>query len=184
LVVGVGGIIHLITEKIQQPHLLAQQLSTAKRECRSFFTDQDSIAIFGGAPTAGKVVWNADFGLGGAQCELSIPYGGHTVTALIGYACKPPAVNATWESDQDWSNLPKVHGLSGAVSDAANNSDGVIHQAAERFHARGIARMVYIDYNDSSWLPSNVTTIDFLKHTRSRVSAATCAHYPSLTWQG
>jgi hypothetical protein len=184
LVLTVGGIIHLITEKIQEPHLLAQQLSTAKRECASFFTDRDSVAIFGSAPTAGKVVWDADFGLGGAQCELTIPYGGQPVTALMGYACKAPAVNATWNSNQGWSNLPRIHGLSDAVDDASSYSNELIHSAAERFRARGITRVIYINYSDSNWIPSNATTIDFLKRTRSHVSTAACAHYPSLQWQG
>lgn len=172
VVLTVGGIVHVITHHLREPHILAQEFKAAKKEC-TFFTLKESAAVFGSAPTGGDTNVPGNYGAGGERCEFTIPYDGHVLRAYMGYACRTAAVSNDWQSDEDWGSESAVHRVKGAVSDASAWQDGLIHQAAERFRARTL-RMVWISYYDSAWIPSSATTIHFLTRTRSHVSAIAC----------
>ena len=170
LAVCIGIALLILTPIWLHDRSVARQYAQAEHSCGPLFSTADSLAIFGSAPSGGKLALNGDFGNRMDMCEFTIPYSGQTVTLAVGYTCGAGAVNAAWNSNEEWGNDPRLKGFKHAVYDNSN-TETPTQAVAAKFRSYGVPRMAWLEYFDSAWVPAEGTTVALLKRVISHGSS-------------
>jgi hypothetical protein len=178
LVLGIGGIYHVISSDIKRPGLRAQSFKKAERRCGQFFTKQDARAVFGSVPTGGSIPVTTRYDGPSSYCQFVVPYSGG-VKVDVGYTCGADNVNGldgAWrDSDYRWNQLWKLREIKGAVYDTASGHKWQAPVAlAVRLRANGALQMVWADYYSSGYIPGRDRSVALLRRMMLNVRGLTC----------